>query len=438
MILVYSPQLTARLAYILDTFLRDIAGFDYCATDQWQEYLDFEGPKINYSKDYHEAGLFVAAADLLFRTGIDAKEPPCRKGGSGTVIFPNEDSRTCIDFDPFAAAFYLLSLYDEYLPHPEDQHQRIIPESSFVVRHGFVRQPVVEVWARAFTSIIFKRFGLSPQRPAVFRFQPSFDIDQAYSYRHKGFFRNLKGMARDGLQGNFSLLKERLLVLNGIRKDPFDNYDYLLDLHKKIGIDPVFFILFTNPGPYDKNLSIHKPQFRKLIRKLDCLGGCGIHPSYNTRLAPALMKSEIKALARALSGPVTMSRQHYLRFKVPQTFRHLIAAGIRDDYSLGYAGLPGFRAGMSSAFPFYDLEKEAPTKLMLHPMSYMEGTLRDYLDLGPEESITIIRDLMNSVKNARGTFVSLWHNESLSEQGRWVGWRKVYEAMLEMATKESI
>ena len=45
-----------------------------------------------------------------------------------------------------------------------------------------------------------------------------------------------------------------------------------------------------------------------------------------------------------------------------------------------------------------------------------------------------IKNIINQVKSVNGTFISLWHNESLSDQKRWKGWRRVYEEMIKYAT----
>jgi hypothetical protein len=63
----------------------------------------------------------------------------------------------------------------------------------------------------------------------------------------------------------------------------------------------------------------------------------------------------------------------------------------------------------------------------------MEGTLRDYMGVTPEKAIEIIELLVEEVKAVNGTFISLWHNESLSELKRWKGWRNVYEEMIKLA-----
>ena len=42
----------------------------------------------------------------------------------------------------------------------------------------------------------------------------------------------------------------------------------------------------------------------------------------------------------------------------------------------------------------------------------------------------IINPLIEEVKNVKGEFISVWHNESFAENSRWKGWKKVYEDMI--------
>jgi hypothetical protein len=78
---------------------------------------------------------------------------------------------------------------------------------------------------------------------------------------------------------------------------------------------------------------------------------------------------------------------------------------------------------------------EEETKLRIHPFAVMDGTLRDYMMLSAEEAVVEIKKLIKEVKAVNGTFISLWHNESLSNQLRWTGWQKVYEELLTAAVE---
>jgi hypothetical protein len=108
--------------------------------------------------------------------------------------------------------------------------------------------------------------------------------------------------------------------------------------------------------------------------------------------------------------------------------------GIRNDYSMGYASTAGFRAGTTLPFKFYDLSLEKETDLMIHPFTVMDVTLNQYMGLGEKDALLRIVKLIHKIKDVNGIFTSLWHNESLCEQGNWKGWRSVFEGMAEEAT----
>jgi hypothetical protein len=101
---------------------------------------------------------------------------------------------------------------------------------------------------------------------------------------------------------------------------------------------------------------------------------------------------------------------------------------------MGYSGQSGFRASICSPYKFYDLDNESPTDLTILPFAVMEATYKYYLNKEPQQALQDIIDLIKTVKAVKGTFISVWHNESLSDKGIWSGWRMVYEEMLKEVT----
>ena len=100
---------------------------------------------------------------------------------------------------------------------------------------------------------------------------------------------------------------------------------------------------------------------------------------------------------------------------------------------MGYADVPGFRAGLCTPFKFYDIDKEQKTNLTIHPFAVMDATLKYYLKISPDQAMEHISPLIKEVKKWNGTFISLWHNESLSNNKIWKGWKTVYEKMVKEA-----
>ncbi len=60
----------------------------------------------------------------------------------------------------------------------------------------------------------------------------------------------------------------------------------------------------------------------------------------------------------------------------------------------------------------------------------MDGTLNQYKEFEPEEAFVKIEFYIERVRSVNGTFISLWHNSSLSEKGEWEGWSRVYLDMI--------
>ena len=73
---------------------------------------------------------------------------------------------------------------------------------------------------------------------------------------------------------------------------------------------------------------------------------------------------------------------------------------------------------------------------MLYPTAVMDQTLRRYMGLSAEEALIFIEELMKNAKAVNGTFISLWHNESINDFGVWKGWKRVYEGMLALGSKQ--
>ena len=96
---------------------------------------------------------------------------------------------------------------------------------------------------------------------------------------------------------------------------------------------------------------------------------------------------------------IKLSRQHYLKLKLPETFRHLEANGIEKDFTMGYYYDYGFRAGTCNSFLFFDLIKNESTNLRLYPFAFMEGTLNDVLKMDIEEAKRTVSALIETVGN---------------------------------------
>jgi hypothetical protein len=278
---------------------------------------------------------------------------------------------------------------------------------------------------------ISEQFPAFKIRRRSFQFVTSIDIDNAWAFKNKSLMVSFGAILKAVFNARWDELKQRLIVFLGLRKDPYDTYKYALDTYKGLLEHILFFILIGNRDQFDKSISHKNKNFRHLIANLASVCEVGIHPSYASNSKPWLFETEKERLEDIILKPVTKSRQHFLKLKMPQTYQQLIKSGISDDYTMGFASLVGFRVGTCTTFHFFDLSLNQRTELMIHPFQVMDVTLKSYLKMDPDKAWQQVEKLMFEVKNVNGTFVSLWHNESLKDSGQWLGWRKVFEQILE-------
>jgi hypothetical protein len=237
------------------------------------------------------------------------------------------------------------------------------------------------------------------------------------------------------MQFNLHDVFTRFKVLAGAEADPYDTYDFIQMVHERFNLEPYYFILFADYGGNDNNINITNKTFHKLLLKLDEGKKVGIHPSLSSNKHLKRLNQEHAGLLQVLGRDITMSRQHFLKISFPRTYRNLLNLGITDDFSMGYASHPGFRSGMARSYWFFDLSNNESVPLKIHPVTLMDVTMKDYLRLTPEQSIETIHRMISMVRSVGGEFISLCHNETFSEYGRWLGWRSIYEELLRFAAQ---
>ncbi len=345
-------------------------------------------------------------------------------------FFPTSDD-SFLPFDPFACTFYLLTRYEEYLQEITDEHGRFADSENLLVRRKLHQKPIVDRMAYLVAERISEAFPEFKIREREFKFLTTIDIDNAWAFKNKQFHISLGATLKAILHGRLSELKNRLAVSLRLRPDPYDSYKYIRETYDGHLDHLIFFFLLGDRSRYDKNILHKNTRFRHLIISLSSVCPIGIHPSYASNHKPWLLEKEKERLEKIIQKPVSLSRQHYLKLRFPQTYQNLVKSGITDDFTMGFASLAGFRAGTCTSFPFFDLSRNVHTELMIHPFQVMDVTLKNYLHLNPDEAWQLISGLMQEVKNVNGTFTSLWHNESLKGSGSWKGWHKVFEQVFE-------
>ena len=431
MILVYTHKITPRVRYIFKHILTRTLLIPVSFTTKVEEFVAHNGPKLTYTKTPLGKEFFIKSNPLLFEQGVNDLEVHIQKWEEVPCFFAT-GSKSAMPFDIFAASFYLISRYEEYLPHVKDSHGRYSAIESLAYKNGFLEKPVVDIWAYKLLSKLKEKFPDYDYKNRSYQYISTIDIDNAFAYKYKSFIRTIGGFLNDLLKFRLLDIWYRFAVTLNIKKDPFDNFQKILDIKKAKDINTIFFCSIGDYTTFDTNVSASKTKYRLLLKDLVDYASVGLHPSYFTMQNPALLKKEKGRLENITNIPVIRSRQHYLRFNLPETYQQLIDLEIEEDHSMGYASNVGFRASTCTPFYFYDLDFEIQTPLKIFPFALMDTTLNDYLKITPKQSLGKIRDLRNEVKAVNGTFITLFHNESLSNHLRWRGWKRLYESMIKI------
>ncbi|MEO7983583.1 MAG: polysaccharide deacetylase family protein [Bacteroidota bacterium] len=431
--IVYSSTINQRLRYVCDFVGKELTGKPFQLTDNKEEFSVYPGERINYSAEQITGEEFwIQPHSLLFEKEIKSQTIDCFEVNSQKTFFKTSGDFT---FDIFAASFYLLSRYEEYLPHAKDMYGRFAHENSLAFKEGFLDKPLVNIWMQQLKEKLLQKFPSFSTQDPRFTFLPTYDIDEAYSYKHKQWWRSAGAAVKDLLKGKWDSFSLRRKVLNNREEDPFDSYDWINDLHRWHSLKSrYFFLVAAKIGRYDKNILPSEKALQVLIKQHAGKYNIGVHPSWQSGDDISLIQKEIQTIELIATTKISSSRQHFIRFSLPHTFRHLIDAGIREDFSMGYGSINGFRASVASVFYWYDLEKEKTTQLLLYPFCYMEANSFFEQKFSPAQALEELRYYYQQVKSVNGTFICIWHNTFLGTDERFKGWREIYYQFVQEVT----
>ena len=424
---IYSfPNNLKRLNYTVRHVFNHILGVGFEIVSDKEVFLKQKGICINYSDEALNQGIQIRPHGLLAEKGFRTIDNLNECEWKGLFAFFKQEKGD-IPFDIFAASFYLLTLYEEYIPKRLDEHERFHYEESLAYRKGFLEIPIVDRWAYLLKKELEERgYDTSSFRLRKYQAISTFDIDYPYLYRNKGLIKNAGGAARDLLKGKFSRVINRLAVQLHLKADPyFKAILRIEEIQKHLNRPYYLFALIAGKSKYDRSIVYSHRRFYNYLKQ-NRSATIGLHPSYDTlRNMKRLMKEKAK-LEHIVKQKITINRQHFLRMHNPETFQELSLAGIQEDFTLAFAHAPGFRSGTAVPYPFYDIEKEEETNLLIRPTIMMDTTLISHLKLSPEKALQRMKILIDACKQSGGDYLSLWHNSNLAITEKENPWINVF------------
>lgn len=436
MILIYTPKISSRIEYIFSHIFQRMLQKECILSKKVDEFIAHKGPKLSYATQPLGGEFFVKSHGLLSKQNIE-KQDITVELWEGIPCFFKTDKSATIPFDIFAASFYQLARYEEYAPLNKNASAHFSYSHSLAFAQNFLHLPIVDLWICKLFEKLRDRFpDLTAADKATYR-QQLLIVDEIYRFKDKGVVRTIGGWVEDALHLNFVRIIERGLSVFGLRKDPYDNFKYLIRIFKKYEIPTRAFYSVGAYGTHDKNISPLLKSFEIVVKHLSDYFTQGYLVSYQAAEREVLMEGEKRILSEILKRSVQHAQFHLLHLRLPLSYRYLVEAEVFDDYSMGYLARYGYRAGTSRPFYFYDLEYEQKTPLLIHPFvlsdTYMMKLSRK---MTASELESFLKGMLQTTKLVKGNFTFVVHSKNLGEHPGWKGWRRLYESVLETVKNE--
>ena len=342
--------------------------------------------------------------------------------------------------DPLAGAFFCLALLGEHGDRGVDRHGRLPAGTHPLYLRGLARVPIADRLLEAVARGLWSAAGQTGA-PAVLpeASAATSDVDAPSALAHRPTVKRATALVRGAAAALRHPRPDLGAALGSLpdylrgSDDPFDTFDYMHRAAARRGLREDVFTLVGYGTRLDPGWPRGHDAWGKFWRKLDPDVRLGIHPSYRSSERPELIAEEVAVLREATDREIVTSRQHFLRLRIPDTFRALISCGIREDHSLMWADAEGFRAGTARSFRWYDVQREEVTPLRLFPPHAMDVTARYYGGLSPKQAIATWTALAAEA-HASGTGLRcIWHNSNLGPWYGWLPWREAFEASLDLS-----
>lgn len=345
---------------------------------------------------------------------FDVKDIPVIYGE--LEIINSEDGINC-RVDLIASSFFMLSRWEEFVIKNRDKHDRFSAFHSLAYKFNFLHRAVVNEYVELLWKMLLHIDSKLKRKAHTFEIVPTHDVDHIKLW--KSISSSRKRLAHNFItQRKFKngLLnaKSMLFTLLGLEKDPFDSFDYIMDMSEKEGMKSRFYFLCGGNTKYDNNLNINSTAYKNVINNIKNRDHIiGFHPSYNTSNRPEIWQEEKLALEKASGQSIHQGRHHYLRFIVPETWQLWEDENMEIDSTAGYHDMPGFRCGTCYPYSVFNFRSRKKLIIKEMPLIFMEMTAIEYMKKNPHQTLSIVKSLFNEVEKYNGKFVFLWHNSSM-------------------------
>jgi len=331
--------------------------------------------------------------------------------------------------DLIATVFFMLTRWEECLPDsPLDAHRRFSAESSLAYRFQFLDRPIVNEHIEMLWNMI-THFSPDRQRREK-RFRPilTHDVDGIHCWDSRfQFLVNLVGdlLKRRSVRA-FNTSLKRFLSRFETHSSIFETFSWLMDLSETLGEQSYFFFHPGRGSPPDPAYRLNSPLLQSILEWIIKRGHIiGFHAGYQTYLDSRAWISEKSRLDKNLPHPTTEGRQHFLRFRVPDTWQIWEDHRMVADSTCGYADHEGYRCGTSDFFPVFNVSTRRQLNLIEKPLVIMDATLINYRKYTASQCSERLTQFIDKARKYRMPITLLFHQQNMYPSEASVNWRKL-------------
>lgn len=426
MLLIHARKVTPRISYIFKHICLRILGLDISFTTALEDFISYPGAKISYGKKALGNELFFQSSGLLEQQGIESIDITVKKWEE-TYCFFSVSPNSGLPFDVFSASFYMLSRYEEYLPHVKDDIGRFMATESLAYQNGFLHQPVVDIWSYKFKSKLQSAFPELEFRKQDTKVHAVVEASRPNAYRQKGFFRTLIGYMDDLFHGKFKNLVARTQVLVGLKRDPLDTFKWIINTARHSNFRLSTFFLLGEAQNFEESLNTQGHNFKLLLKYVSDYKEVGLIFSYSALSDHDKLKKEKREMEHITNRDLVSSLNAGFLVNLPEIYRHLVELEVRNDFTMVFRETEGFRAGTCTPFLFYDLDYEIKTPLMLHPAAMTTFAFEKKYSTDVEK---VVNNYLAEVERVNGTFLMIFSNKNFSRTPENKIWRKIFSERL--------
>jgi peptidoglycan/xylan/chitin deacetylase (PgdA/CDA1 family) len=257
------------------------------------------------------------------------------------------------------------------------------------------------------------------------------DVDDIYPPLSHRILSSLNCLKQADLK---TLYEQWSWIYKGKEFSPYLNFKEIIELEKNYDAKSTFYFLASNKDPrrFRYNIEDLEGDLKFII---DSGWDVGLHGDYYSYNDFNSIKEQKNKLEELINKEVIGYRNHYLRFKVPETWELLKKAGFKYDTTYGYNNMPGFKNGLCHPFRPFNLYNNEEIAIIEIPLNIMACALYKYAK-SSEKAWEVTKALIDNVEKYSGVLTINWHNDDLFNPFR-KDWTILYKTILEYCRQKN-